>query len=129
MMNFIHNLHPFLFHPCPCGKIFFHVIFYFSLHGKEYSKNMLSMSSKHLKKRFYHAHVLTFTHSQDNIVVTTTSQILITFNICHGFLACKMKTMRREIQGAISQTKAIVNVTNVWFFTFECQKLYYITSL
>jgi hypothetical protein len=35
--------------------------------------------------------------------------------------------MKREIQGTISQTKAIVNVTNVWFFTFECQNiiLYY----
>jgi hypothetical protein len=35
--------------------------------------------------------------------------------------------MIRKIQGVISQTKTIVNVINVWFFMFECQKiiLYY----
>jgi hypothetical protein len=54
------------------------------------------MSSKYFKKRFYHAHVLTLTRSQNNIVATTTSQLLLTFNICHGFLACKMEIVNHD---------------------------------
>jgi hypothetical protein len=45
MMNFIHY-----FHPCPHGKILCHVNFDSILNSKEYSKNILSASSKDFLK-------------------------------------------------------------------------------
>jgi hypothetical protein len=73
--------------------------------------------------------MFTCSRSQDNIVATTTSQLLITFNICHGFLACKMDIVNHDkINTRCNLTnKNHSKCINVWFFMFECKNiiLYY----
>jgi len=69
MMNFIN----FTFHPCPRGKIFFHVKTYFIhinlnyiLHGKKMFQEYPFHVIKRFLKRFYHAHLLIFIPSHSH---------------------------------------------------------------
>jgi hypothetical protein len=65
---FYDEFHPFSFHPCPCGRIFFHVNLDSIMWQKIFQEYFIHFI-KIFFKIFYHVHLLMLTCSQDNVIV------------------------------------------------------------